>query len=764
MPKFTLTKKLVIVESPAKCKKIEQYLGSSYKCLASFGHLRELSSLQQIDENFECKYNIIDNSIKRKQIELLRKAIQESDEVILATDDDREGEAIAWHICQLFKLPIEKTERIIFHEVTETALQHAIMHPKRINMNIVEAQQTRQILDLLVGFRITPVLWKCISAQSKKPLSAGRCQTPALKIIYDNHLAIQNTEEKKVYKTTGYFTNLCIPFELNKELDSFEVVDFLDKTADFNHMYSVSLPRQVKKSCPEPFTTSRIQQTASNEFHFSPKETMSICQTLYEAGYITYMRTDSKKYSPDFVDTAKKFILRTYDESYLHEDIDSLTNTKTDTAHEAIRPTNLLVKELPEMDNKQKKMYRMIWENSLESCMASAIYFSIKAEITSPEKCAYYYTSEQLHFSGWQIVQNKFQKEEKYSYLQNIKNGSIPYQRVFSKVTINTKSHYTEARLVQLLEEKGIGRPSTFSMLVDKIQEREYVKKQDIKGKTITCLDYELEKGEISEIESKREFGNEKGKLVIQPLGIIVMHFLEKNFHSLFHYEYTKEMEDALDKISRGEECREKLCRGCNEQITELVDAIGTSKQEYKIDENHQYIVGKYGPVIKCTETNIFIPANTDLDLDMNKLENGEYRLEEITKTATKTKAESDNPDKECVLGRYEDQVVTIKKGKFGLYVTWGANSKTLKEFGNRPPESIAFEEVEPFLQEGSNILRKVSENISIRKSKKGNYIYFKTGKMKKPQFFDIQKFYDDFLTCELCILSGWIKEKYNIF
>jgi DNA topoisomerase-1 len=751
MPTFTLTKKLVIVESPAKCKKIEQYLGPSYKCLASFGHLRELSSLQNIDENFECKYNIIDNSIKRKQIELLRKAIQESDEVILATDDDREGEAIAWHICQLFKLPIEKTERIIFHEVTESALQKAIMHPKKINMNIVEAQQTRQILDLLVGFRVTPILWKCISAQSKKPLSAGRCQTPALKIIYDNHLAIQNTEEKKVYKTTGYFTNLSIPFELNKELS--EVVDFLDKTADFEHMYSVSLPRQVKKASPEPFTTSRLQQSASNELHFSPKETMSVCQTLYEAGYITYMRTDSKKYSPEFLDTVKKFVLRTYDESYLH--VDSLTNTET--AHEAIRPTNILVKELSEMDNKEKRMYRMIWENSLESCMSSAIYFSITAEITSPENCAYHYTSEQIHFPGWQIVKNKFQKEkeDKYSYLQNIKNGSIPYQKVVSKITINTKSHYTEARLVQLLEEKGIGRPSTFSMLVDKIQEREYVKKQDIKGKTITCLDYELEKGEISEIESKREFGNEKGKLVIQPLGIIVMHFLEKHFHSLFHYEYTKEMEDALDKISGGEECREKLCRGCNYQITELIDSISTSKQEYKIDENHRYIVGKYGPVIKCTETNTFIPASRDLD--MNKLENGEYRLEEITKP----KAESVNPD---VLGMYEGQVVTIKKGKFGLYVTWGTNSKTLKEFGNRPPESIAFEEVEPFLQEGSNILRKVSENISIRKSKKGNYIYFKTDKMKKPQFFDVQKFYDDCLTCELCILSGWIKEKYNIF
>jgi DNA topoisomerase-1 len=339
-----------------------------------------------MEHDFQCKYTIADNSIKKKQIELLRKAIKETDEVIIATDDDREGEAIAWHICQLFHLNIEKTKRILFHEITESALQKAIQHPITINMNIVYAQQARQILDLLVGFRISPILWKCISAQCKKSLSAGRCQTPALKMVYDNYLDIQNTQERKVYNTTGYFTNMHLPFELSKQYESEEeMVEFLEGSCEFNHLYSVNVPISLLKSPPEPFTTSRLQQTASNELHFSPKETMKICQHLYEEGYITYMRTDSTKYSEEFIGQIRQYILKKYDETYIHEALDSLsltnairekiveeltqsqtskkTNTnkksKTNTepiqsAHEAIRPTNISLFELPDnMDNKE---------------------------------------------------------------------------------------------------------------------------------------------------------------------------------------------------------------------------------------------------------------------------------------------------------------------------------------------------------------------------------------------------------------------------
>ena len=324
MPKkYSTTTTLVIVESPAKCKKIEQYLGPGYKCLASIGHLRELPSLKNIDieNNFNPTYTVIDNALKKKQIELLRKEIKSAGEVILATDDDREGEAIAWHLCQLYKLDVNKTKRIIFHEITESALQSAVQQPKTINMDIVNAQQARQILDILVGFKVSPMLWKFIASPKGKEysLSAGRCQTPALRLIYDNELEIKAAEERKVYNVTGYFTNANIAFDLNpqgKYETEDDMIDFLEVCADLNKgnnlIYTCSQPVKTYKKAPEPFTTSRIQQVASNELHYSPKETMRLCQILYEGGYITYMRTDSKTYSAEFIAGVKTYITRTY--------------------------------------------------------------------------------------------------------------------------------------------------------------------------------------------------------------------------------------------------------------------------------------------------------------------------------------------------------------------------------------------------------------------------------------------------------------------
>jgi len=301
-----LTKYLVIVESPAKCKKIEEYLGSAYTCIASFGHLRELGSLKNIDieNHFTPSFTVIDNDIKKKQIEKIRSEIKKVDEVILATDDDREGESIAWHLCQLFSLPVEKTKRIIFHEITETAIQQAVLHPRTINMQIVYAQQARQILDLLVGFHISPVLWKAFNKGNG--LSAGRCQTPALRLVYDNQKEIDANPSVLVYDVVGYFTNKNIPFDLNREIEKEEETEeFLEAIVNIEHYLHINPVNKTTKTPPEPFSTSRLQQTASNELHYSPKETMTLCQKLYEAGYITYMRTDAKKYSEDFVNIQK---------------------------------------------------------------------------------------------------------------------------------------------------------------------------------------------------------------------------------------------------------------------------------------------------------------------------------------------------------------------------------------------------------------------------------------------------------------------------
>jgi DNA topoisomerase-1 len=795
------TTSLVIVESPAKCKKIEEYLGPGYKCVASFGHLQELPSLKHVDiaNNFTPSYTISENSLKKKQIELIRKEIKKADEVILASDSDREGEKIGHTIIELFKLPLT-TKRIVFNEITEQAIQTAIKNPTTIDMDMVHAQQSRQILDLLVGFKVTPILWKCISTPSKdNALSAGRCQTPALRLIYDNEKDIRSAKERKVYSTTGYFTNSNLPFELSKEYESEDTItDFLDGSKVFEHIYSCSEPKKVFKAPPEPFTTSRIQQVASNELHYSPKETMRLCQTLYEAGFITYMRTDSNTYSGGFLDEAKKYIDTEYgaDSKYVGTLFGTMNNLQNDAkkatketkvatqdAHEAIRPTNIFLRELPinitdsNLDlpfSKVERMYKLIWENTLESCISPATFFQITASISAFDNNKFTYKSEQVDFPGWKIVSKKNAEEIKrenkdYHYLQIIKkNAPIPYKKMVSRVTIKgSKSHYTEAYLVQMLEKKGIGRPSTFSSLVDKIQERKYVKKEDIKGTEIVCLDYELENGEISEIQTKREFGNEKGKLVIQPLGIIVMEFLEKHFTQLFEYDYTCQMEDTLDKIAKGNYIWHELCLKCNNQIDELIHVLGPqAKMEIQIDEHNTYMVGKYGPVIKCSEKQAdgkekttFKPVRKDIDL--STIEKGITEVKDIVDEKKSEMKSSYN------LGQYEGHDVILKKGKFGLYITWDKNTKNLKELGNRPMENITFSEIKKYLNEGSNFIREINPNVSIRKGPKGDYLFYKTSRMKKPTFYDIKsfttEFNEDYKICDINILKSWISDKYDI-
>jgi DNA topoisomerase-1 len=811
MPKksMIMRQSLVIVESPAKCKKIEEYLGPGYKCLASFGHLRELKSLQNIDseKNYEATYTIMEE--KKKQIDLLKKEIKKVDEVVLACDADREGEAICFHLCEIFDLSIERTKRIVFHEITESAIQHAIQNPGRIDMNLVKAQQSRQILDLLVGFKLSPVLWKYISQSSEHSLSAGRCQTPALKLIYENQKEINHVDDlqKKVYRTIGYFTNMNLVFHLNKEYDTEdEMTDFLFGSISFKHEYSFLKPEKVIKKSPPPLITSTLQQKASNEFHYSPKETMKICQSLYEGGYITYMRTDSKVYSKEFVDSAKNYIKEQWGENYVSKNIEDLTlktsqkedeskvNGNVQEAHEAIRPTKLAIKELPNtiLDTKERKMYSLIWEQTMESCMADSIYYSLTAKISAFDQNCFTFISEQADFLGWKIVITKYVPENKeYYYLQTITQGYLMnYKKMVSKITlINTKSHYTEARLIHLLEEKGIGRPSTFSSIVDKIQERGYVKKETtIKGKTIICKDFELEGEDICEIETTREFGNEKNKLVIQPLGLIVMDFLNKHFAPLFEYEYTKQMEKELDEIAQGVKTRQELCKKCDEEVNHWIQILkeneNEKKVEFKIDADHSYVIGKYGPVIKCVEENkdtgkeitTFKPVKKDIDLD--KLREGEYNLEELLEEKHEKKIS------EIVLGTHNGEQVILKKGKFGLYISFGRNTnnsdrntnnsgkntnnsgkntKNLKEFGNRPIESIRFEEIEKYLEEGSNIIREISNDITIRKGPKGDYLFFKTSKMKKPQFYSLQGFKEDYKTCNLQNLKEWMKDTHHI-
>jgi DNA topoisomerase-1 len=767
--------------------------------------LRQLKSLKNIDieNDFKPTFEVVDDDKKRKHVDFLRKEIAKADEVILASDDDREGEAIAWHICDLFDLPVSTTKRIVFHEITENAIQSAIVHPKTIDMQKVNSQIARQILDLLVGYNVSPILWKFISKTSESSLSAGRCQTPALKLVFENQQEIDGSPAQKVYNTTGYFTNKCIAFDLNKQFESETIMsEFLEESINFSHIYSRTNPERVYKQPPEPLTTSRIQQLASNELHISPKETMKCCQTLYEGGYITYMRTDSKKYSADFLVDAKEVILREYSlEKYINPKIEFLSNTNSNTeqpekkktskkksnvpppqeAHEAIRPTNLAIRNVPdELSAREKKLYKMIWETTLESCMSPAEYFSFSSTISTDfEGVKYSLTNELLDFLGWKIVKNKevkANKEKDYHYLLNLPQGKdITFKKITAKVTLkNSKNHYTEAKLVQLLEDNGIGRPSTFSSLVDKIQERGYVKKQDITGKQIACKDFELDDDVLTESNTTREFGNEKNKLVIQSLGILVIEFLNKNFENMFNYDYTKNMEDDLDKISKGEKVWHELCKSCLTEIEKNCSKLVDEKKcEIKIDDTHFYIIGKHGPVIKCLQKATgkskkdevsFLPVKEGLDL--KKLENGEYRLEDIVATVKQNQAQ---------LGIYKDEPLILKKGKFGLYVTWGQNSKSLSSFGNRPIDSIKLEDVLDVLNKAeekaesvggdtsSGVIRFISNDISIRNGKYGPYVFYKTKKMSKPLFLKITNFEGDYKTCTISTFLEWLKSEHEL-
>ena len=774
-----LSQSLVIVESPAKCGKIESFLGTGFKCIATFGHFKQLSDLKCVDiaNNFTPHFQEI--TTKASQINKLERAIRESDEIYLATDDDREGEAIAWHVCVHFKLPVSTTKRIIFHEITKPAILSAVNSPTTVNMDVVHAQQGRQVLDLIVGFKLSPLLWENISRKSKTGLSAGRCQTPALRIIYDNEKEIEQSPGKKVYNTTGTFTSKNIPFSLQKHHDSEEAMEtFLTDSVSFKHMYDYTKPKSVTKNPPTPFTTSTIQQTASNEMHVSPKETMSILQKLYEGGYITYMRTDSTTYSEEFLKTAKPYITDKWGKDYLHEDVDRLSLRGADSAkkskkkkdkdkkddnaqeaHEAIRPTKIEVTEVKDdMTPKEKKMYTLIWRNTVESCMSPAKYSSVTAKITAPEESEYRYTAEQVVFAGWKIVKGVEETNQLYTFIQTLKSKSeIKYNKIASKVTLkDLKSHYTEAKLVQLLEQKGIGRPSTFSSLVDKIQERGYVAKENVKGKKIKCVDFELEGNELEEIDNEKEFGNEKNKLVIQPLGVMVLEFLLKHFVSFFEYEYTRDMENKLDEIAKGEEVWHSICRTCYDDITEQMSPLCKgSKEEYVIDANHTYIIGKHGPVIKCKVGEDVSFKSVKKDISMEKLKEGKYKLEDIVQ---------DNTGSGRSLGKYQEKDVVLKNGKYGLYVAYGGESKSLTGLKKKEHEITLEDAIDIIKKPKQNgVLRQVTNDISIRNGKYGQYIYYQNSKMTRPQFLKLKGFKENPITCKDKVLKDWISKTYKI-
>jgi DNA topoisomerase-1 len=637
-------KTLVIVESPTKCKKIEEYLGCGYKVIATCGHLRELTSLSQINmETFKPSYSIIEK--KKHQIKMITKEIISAEEVILATDDDREGEAIAWHICDLFSLSLEETKRIKFSEITENAILRAIHNPEKINMNLVFSQQARQIIDLMIGYMLSPFLWEKIPYHSKQIISAGRCQTPTLKLIYENKLLREKSSDKMLYSIQGTFTNLFTSFDLNKQYETKkEVITFLEQSNLHQHNIINSKINKLERKPPNPFTTSLLLQKSS----YSSKETMKICQKLYELGYITYLRTDSTIYSKEFIDVMKNFILNKYNnEKYIGD-----VKTGITKAHEPIRPTNIFLEDLPSsFEIKERKVYKMIWENTLESCMSFSIYSTLHMSISAPFDLKYQKVFKNILFDGWEKVKGyNYSKEIKeYNYFSLYKEGKLlNYKNIVSKcIFTDTHPYYNESSLISQLEKYEIGRPSTFSSLIDKIQERKYAVKQDISFPSLECIEHEMVENNIKEHSVKKERNKEKNKLQIQPIGEDILKYLLEDFSLLFDYEYTKKMERRLDEITTGNTSLKEVCKECYEDIQNKM----ISKKVSSIDKKREI---------------------------------------------------SDN----------------------------------------------------------SKIIRTINASLSIRKSKRGDYLYYKTSKMKKPKFYSLDDFKEDYKNCSLESLLQWSKEK----
>ena len=746
---------LVIVESPSKCKKIESFLGFQYKCIASKGHIREL---KKVGKDYTPEFGIIEE--KAAHVTWMKQMVSHflPENIFLGTDDDREGEAIAWHICKVCGLSVETTRRILFHEVTQSALKSAIANPLFIRMNIVQAQQTRQIIDRMIGFRVSPVLSRLVSHEQTNFLSAGRCQTPTLKLIYDRKVENETKKESAAveYKIVGSFFPhpSTITAVLNSDISE-KVETFMEESKKHNHLFRIIDDKISKvKSPPSPFKTSLLLQTANSVLHLSPKYVMDACQTLYQDGKITYMRTESMTYAKGFLSQCKTFIEGEYGTSYVGKKVDSLENTDNNNPHEAIRVTSLTTRHTEYEDKKINDIYHLIRQRSLESCMDDFEYDHYKIAFSAPSSSSssssslsYVTTIEVPTFLGWKRVSTKpeemtetqVKRSNDIQYWKKFQGKPVPFTKIEAVLYMTEiDRYYNEASLIQKLESLGIGRPSTFSMLTDTIQERKYVQKQDIEGKEISGKEYTLhDDGRLETKEVQKVFGASKNKLCIQELGTQVINKLD-GFASIFEYSYTSLMEKELDEIVENpDKDWKKVCETCDDMITACLQPLQLKmKNKYAIDENHSLVFGKSGMVVQYNkegEEKTYKTVKQSIDLDFEKLEKKEYSLEDILERTD-----------EC-LGKFENEDVFLKSGKYGPYITYGNTKLSIKSLITKKMsiDQLTMAEVEKFIlskktTKESSILRVLSEDASVRNGKFGHYILYKTAGMKKPSFIHL--------------------------
>ena len=669
-----MSKNLVIVESPAKAKTIEKYLGSEFKVSSSYGHISDLPKKEigiDFENNFKPKYII--SSDKKDIVKQLKKQALSAETVWLASDEDREGEAIAWHLFESLKLDKSKTKRIVFREITKKAILNAIENPREINYNLVNAQQARRIIDRLVGFEISPILWRKV----KGGLSAGRVQSVAVRLLVDKENEINNFIPKSSFKISAKFSdsnNNKLSAQLSGVFESeIKAKEILEKSLNSNFSISSVEKKPFKKTSSAPFTTSTLQQEASRKLGFSVSRTMSAAQRLYESGHITYMRTDSVNLSQDALNAAGKVISKMYGENYHKTKRFSNKNKGAQEAHEAIRPTNFENKSV-NMEPDQIKLYNLIWLRTISSQMSDALLERTILKISSDQyDNQFTCKGEVIKFDGFLKVYiegtDDNENEDSEGLLPNLSNGDKlnNINMVATEKFSRPPYRYSEATLVKKMEELGIGRPSTYAPTITTIQNRKYVAKGTYEGFERNYRQIILNSDEIKTNLLKENTGSDKGKLVPTEVGIIVTEFLVNNFKNILNYNFTASVEQDFDKIANGdiewtnilkdfykpfhstvEDVKENATRETGERVLG-VDPKSGRKVSVRL--------GKFGPMAQIgtvdeEEKPIFAGLLPDQKINQITLE----QTLELFKLP-------------CYLGDYENSRVESNAGRFGPYI-----------------------------------------------------------------------------------------------
>ncbi len=754
-----MTKNLVIVESPAKAKTIERFLGSDYKVMSSYGHIRDLHKKDfsvNIDKGFEPIYEIPDE--KKELVSKLEKEAKNADMVWLASDEDREGEAIAWHLYEVLGLKPENTKRIVFHEITKTAIFHAIENPRNIDINLVDAQQARRVLDRIVGFELSPVLWRKI----KPGLSAGRVQSVAVRLIVEREKEINNFKSEEYYRVVAQMkpegSDTIVNAELSKRLKTEEEAQaFLEdcKTAHFN-VGNIAV-KPVKKSPAPPFTTSTLQQEASRKLGFTVSQTMIVAQKLYESGYITYMRTDSVNLSSLAISTISDEIKNNIGEAYLKVRKYHTSSKGAQEAHEAIRPTYINNHEI-NGTAQEKRLYNLIWKRTIASQMSDAILERTNVDIdidNRPE--TFNATGEVIKFDGFLRVYIESTDDENADNSDD--SNLLPTMSCGMKMNAESVTatqrftqqppRYTEASLVKKLEELGIGRPSTYAPTISTIQNREYVTKGEKKGESRSYKILSLKNGKISNSSKTEIAGSDKGKLIPTDTGVIVNDFLEKYFPKIMDYNFTAKIEEDFDDVAEGE-------MKWNDSIAKFyttfhpnVDEVAHLRLEHKVGERIlgndpktgkpvSVKIGRFGPLVQLGSTD-----------DSEKPQFASLLKDQSVSTITLEEALKlfDMPRH---LGDFEGTEVTVAIGRFGPYIKHAGKFVSIPK--DMSPQSITLDEAAELImkkreEDAKKIVKTFAESpeMEILNGRYGVYISYKKSNYKIPKGTDAAGLsYDD--------------------